>query len=113
MKFDCEYEGIKFNIIIEKDESTPMSHINQFSHEDVEELKAGQVFFYSIYINTSKGEQTQSHYLPNQLLTSDETELAAELDMLMEDEDIFEKTLEKWDLVDNENNPPTWQISTK
>ena len=110
MKFECEYEGIKFIIRIEKDEATPMSHINQFSLDDVEDLKSGQVFFYSIYIETSRHDEKLTHYLPNQLLTSDETELAEELDLLIEDEDIFAKVLEKWVLVDNQDKPPAWHL---
>ena len=113
MKFDCVYEGIKFNISVEKDESTPISHINQYALEDVEELDKGQIFFYSIFINTSRDEQTQTHYLANQLLTSDKTELAQELDELMEDEDIFAKIIQKWVLVDNESKPPAWSIDIK
>lgn len=108
MKFNCEYEGVQITVTIEKNNKTPHSLIEQFDSEDIDDLKSGQTFFYSIYFDSSRGEESLKHYLPNQLLTSDETELAVELDELMEDEGLFDIILDKWKLVENQDAPPSW-----
>ncbi len=102
MNFSTEYKNILFQITLEKENYSDISHLlgdkfNRLPNQTLIELKKGTLASYNLIIisknlnaQQNNDEQTYTHYLSSILLTSDESELVEEISDYLDQEEIIE-----------------------
>lgn len=109
MKFELNFKETNFIIEIEEDKHfVPDNRFEKISNQVLIELKKKKVLAYSLLIISKKVDQEVTHYWSSVLLTSNQDEVLEELQDYLDDENIIEDILEKWEIVLAKDGP-SWK----
>ena len=101
MKFELNADNYHFIIEVTQDNNyLPDGRFNVFDEEDLKENLGDYLSFYQLhFISHPIGSaQTLTHYQPGVLLPKEPEELAAELEVLMEQHQYLEHIINHWEL---------------
>ncbi len=117
MKFETEYRNLHFQIALEKIEMTDPALLlgdkfNRLGNQTMIEIKKGNLVPYNLVIESTKDEETRTHYWSNVLLTSNADEVLEDLGDYLTSEEILDQIVENWELGGTEKGP-AWSLAPK
>lgn len=114
MRFELEAD--KWHFLLELEPTPHYRPDNKFIQTppaDLQQWHEGIMGFYSLVITSSKledPETTLTHYAAGLLLPHDPDEIQEDLEIILDEEGLFEHVLNHWKLLEDEEGP-TWRQS--
>lgn len=114
MRFELEAD--KWHFVLELEATPNYRPDNKFIQTpaaDLQSWRDGSMGFYSLFITSfKKGDPDNSltHYAAGLLLPHDPEEIQEDLEIILDDEGLFDHVLNHWKLLE-ENNGPNWRQS--
>ncbi len=95
MIFNASFESIDFEFELSLDRDQVCFEAYKYIHEeDIEDLQNGESAFYQLIIRCNKSDEQRCFYYPSIILSSDQNEVADELDIHLQEYNILEKIIE-------------------
>ena len=114
MRFELEAE--RWHFLLELEQSPNYRPDNKLIHtppEDLQGWREGTMGFYSLIITSSRLEDPDTnltHYASGLLLPHDPDEIREDLEIILDEEGLFEHVLNHWKLLEDEEGP-IWRQS--